>query len=61
MHAVSQWEKGITDLLITGQLHSFVMDERHLLNRFVLQAVKILPLYAYTYCSMNLVNTLEKY
>ena len=37
--AASQWQKVITDVLIICQLYSIVMGEKHVLNRFVLQAV----------------------
>ena len=41
MHATSQWQKGITDILIICQLYSFVMGEQHVLSTFVLRAVEL--------------------
>ena len=41
VHAASQWQKDITDILIIFQLYS-VTGDRHVLNMFVLQAVNII-------------------
>ena len=39
-------KKGITDILIICQLHSFVMRKQHVFNKFVLQA---LDMWAYKF------------
>ena len=39
-----QWQEDVTDLLITCQLHSFVMEEQHVVNMFVLQEYNKIPL-----------------
>ena len=40
VHAASQWQKGITGILIICHLYSFVMCEQQVLNMFVLQVVQ---------------------
>ena len=41
VHAVHQWQKGITDISIICQLHPFVMNKQNALNKFVLQALNM--------------------